>query len=280
VSDSQATEVPEVIEAAKVPGDGARFKLPIYEGPLDLLLHLIKKAELDPADVTTSQITEQYLGYVEMLGQLNLDIAGEYLVMAATLLLIKSFALLPHANGGDQAEVEDLRRDLVERLLEYQRYREAADRLGERNILGRDVFASAGEPLAPEDADTPPQFTVSLFDLIEAMGSVLKRLADKAPRDIKLRDIPVARCIPRIMDAIAARTRVEFTSLFEDMEDRSLVVATFIALLELVRRRAVRAFQEARFGPIFLERGPEEVGELSEEIPTPTPLPSREGAGG
>jgi segregation and condensation protein A len=274
VSESQATEVPEVIEAAaKVPGDGARFKLPIYEGPLDLLLHLIKKAELDPADVTTSQITEQYLGYVEMLGQLNLDIAGEYLVMAATLLLIKSFALLPHANGGDQAEVEDLRRDLVERLLEYQRYREAADRLGERNILGRDVFASAGEPLAPEDADTPPQFTVSLFDLIEAMGSVLKRLADKAPRDIKLRDIPVARCIPRIMDAIAARTRVEFTSLFEDMEDRSLVVATFIALLELVRRRAVRAFQEERFGPIFLERGPEEVGELPEDS---APLAAKE----
>jgi segregation and condensation protein A len=208
-----------------------------------------------------------------MLGQLNLDIAGEYLVMAATLLLIKSFALLPHANGGDQAEVEDLRRDLVERLLEYQRYREAADRLGERNILGRDVFASAGEPLAPEDADTPPQFTVSLFDLIEAMGSVLKRLADKAPRDIKLRDIPVARCIPRIMDAIAARTRVEFTSLFEDMEDRSLVVATFIALLELVRRRAVRAFQEERFGPIFLERGPEEVGELPEDS---APLAAKE----
>jgi len=136
--------------AMKIPSDGnARFRLPIYEGPLDLLLHLIKKAELDPADVTTSQITEQYLGYVEMLGQLNLDIAGEYLVMAATLLLIKSFALLPHANGGDQAEVEDLRRDLVERLLEYQRYREAADKLGERNIVGRDVFVAPGEPIAP-----------------------------------------------------------------------------------------------------------------------------------
>ncbi len=187
----------------KIPSDGgARFKLPVYEGPLDLLLHLIKKAELDPHDVTTSQITEQYLGYVEMLGQLNLDIAGEYLVMAATLLLIKSFALLPHPDGGDQAEVEDLRRDLVERLLEYQRYREAADRLGERAILGRDVFAAPGEPIAPEDQSAPPQFTVSLFDLIEAMGSVLKRLADKAPRDIQLRDIPVAQCIPRIMEAI------------------------------------------------------------------------------
>jgi segregation and condensation protein A len=114
----------------------------------------------------------------------------------------------------------------------------------------------------PDDSSAPPQFTVSLFDLIEAMGAVLKRLADKAPRDIQLRDIPVAHCIPRIMEAIDARTRVEFTSLFDDMDDRSLVVATFIALLELVRRRAVRAFQEERFGPIYLERGSEEVGEL------------------
>ena len=267
MSEAEVTEV-----AAKGALDGsARFKLPIYEGPLDLLLHLIKKAELDPNDVTTSRITEQYLGYVEILGQLNLDIAGEYLVMAATLLLIKSFALLPHANAGDEAEVEDLKRDLVERLLEYQRYREAADRLGERNILGRDVFASSGEPLAPEDPEMPPQFTVSLFDLIEAMGAVLKRLADKAPRDIKLRDIPVAHCIPRIMESLGGGARIEFTALFDSMEDRSLVVATFIALLELVRRRAVLAFQEVRFGPIFLERGPEEVGELPEEsAPTST----------
>jgi len=257
---------------------GARFKLPIYEGPLDLLLHLIKKAELDPHDVTTSQITEQYLGYVEMLGQLNLDVAGEYLVMAATLLLIKSFALLPHQGEGDQAEVEDLKRDLVERLLEYQRYREAADRLGERNIVGRDVFTAAGEPLPAEDSGVPPQFTVTLFDLVEAMGAVLKRLADKAPRDIKLRDIPVAHCIPRIMEAIEKHTRLEFSSLFDDMNDRSLVVATFIALLELVRRRAVIAFQEVRLGPIFLERGPEEVGELPDDIFSPSPL--GEGVGG
>jgi segregation and condensation protein A len=247
----------------KIPSDGnARFKLPIYEGPLDLLLHLIKRAELDPHDVATSQITEQYLGYVEMLGQLNLDIAGEYLVMAATLLLIKSFALLPHPDSGDQAEVEDLRHDLVERLLEYQRYREAADKLGERAILGRDVFAAPGEPIAAEDQSAPPRFTVSLFDLIEAMGAVLKRLADKAPREIQLRDIPLAQCIPRIMEAIGTRTRVEFISLFDHLDDRSLVVATFIALLELIRQRAVRAFQEERFGPIYLERGTEEVSEL------------------
>jgi segregation and condensation protein A len=258
LSDVDITQSP----AAVGNDGGTRFRLPIYEGPLDLLLHLIKKAELDPHDVTASQITEQYLSYVELLGQLNLDIAGEYLVMAATLLLIKSFALLPHPDSADQAEVEDLRRDLVARLLEYQRYREAADKLGERSILGRDVFAAPGEPAALDEGNALPNFTVSLFDLIEAMGSVLKRLADKAPRDIKLRDIRVADCIPRIMQAVENGTRVDFTSIFDEVWDRSIVVATFIALLELIRRRAVRAFQEERFGPIFLERGSEEVGEL------------------
>lgn len=241
---------------------GTRFRLPIYEGPLDLLLHLIKKAELDAQDVATSVITEQYLAYVELLGELNLDIAGEYLVMAATLLLIKSFALLPHPGAGDQEEVEDLRRDLVERLLEYQRYREAADKLGERSILGRDVFAAPGESLAPQTDDAPPRFTVSMFDLIEAMGAVMKRLADKAPRDIKLRDIPVADCIPRIIEAVETRGRIEFLTLFEDIHERPLLVATFIALLELIRRRAVLAYQEVRLGPIWIERGPNEVGEL------------------
>ncbi len=241
---------------------GTRFRLPIYEGPLDLLLHLIKNAELDPQDVATSVITEQYLAYVEMLGEFNLDIAGEYLVMAATLLLIKSFALLPHPGAGDEAEVEELKRDLVERLLEYQRYREAADKLGERAILGRDVFAAPGEPIAPESEDVPPRFTVSIFDLIEAMGVVMKRLADKAPRDIRLRDIPVAHCIPRIIEAVERRGRIEFMTLFDDIHERPLLVATFIALLELIRRRAVLAYQEVRFGPIWIERGPSEVGEL------------------
>ena len=179
---------------------GVRFRLPIYEGPLDLLLHLLKRAELDPHEVTASVITEQYLAWLELLDQLNLDVAGEYLVMAATLLLIKSFAMLPHPELADTEEAEELKRDLVERLLEYQRYREAAEKLAERAILGRDVFTTPGE-VAPEDASAS-QYTVSIFDLVEAIGAVLKRVADKTPRAIELRDIPVAECIPRIMRAL------------------------------------------------------------------------------
>ncbi len=248
---------------------GIKFRLPIYEGPLDLLLHLIKKAELDAHDVTARIITEQYLAHVELLAELNLDVAGEYLVMAATLLLIKSFSMLPHTQPAEQEELEELRRDLVARLLEYQRYREAADKLAERAIVGRDVFVAPGEVPPPEAVDGAPlaRFTVSLFDLIEAMGGVLKRLADNAPRDIKLRDIPIAQCIPRIMLAVEGGTRIEFGALFENLEDRSLVIATFVALLELVRRRAVSAYQERRFGPIWLERGDGDVADSS-------PLPS------
>ncbi len=238
----------------KFESDGTvRFRLPIYEGPLDLLLHLLKRAELDPHDVAASVITEQYLAYLELLDQLNLDVAGEYLVMAATLLLIKSFAMLPHPELADTEEAEDLKRDLVERLLEYQRYREAAEKLSERALLGRDVFPTPGEA-APED-ENARRYTVTIFDLVEAMGAVLKRIADKIPRGIVLRDIPVAECIPRIMSALDRGGRIEFTSLFDDLHDRSLVIATFMALLELIRRREVRAFQDVRFGPILLDRG-------------------------
>jgi len=248
VNDSQ------VAPARLEPGAGMRFRLPIYEGPLDLLLHLIKRAELDPHDVTASVITEQYLEYLNLMEALNLDIAGEYLVMAATLLLIKSFALLPHPELADSEEADELRRDLVERLLEFQRYREAAAKLAERPLLGRDVFATRGEP-APSAPDETPPYSVSIFDLVQAMAGVLKRLGDRTPRHIELRDIPVAHCIPRIIAALDSAGRLEFIALFDDLEDRPMMIATFIALLELIRRGVVRAWQEDRGGAILLGRG-------------------------
>ncbi|HKV56116.1 MAG TPA: segregation/condensation protein A [Candidatus Binataceae bacterium] len=242
--------------AATIDPDGApRFRLAVYEGPLDLLLHLIKRAELDPHDVTASIITEQYLECLNVMRDLNLDIAGEYLVMAATLLLIKSFALLPHPGMADNEEADELKRDLVERLLEYQRYREAAAKLGERALLGRDVFAAPRQPVPAEDPSSPP-YSVSVFDLVQAMAAILKRLADRTPRSIRLRDIPVAQCIPRILAALEEGARVEFGALFSDLTDRALVIATFLALLELIRRGEVAAWQEERPGPIYLGRGP------------------------
>jgi len=250
--------------------DTLRFNLPIYQGPLDLLLHLIKRAELDPHDVTASIITEQYLAHMEMMQQLNLEVAGEYLVMAATLLLIKSFALLPHPELTETEEAEELRRDLVERLLEYQRYREAAAKLGEREILGRDVFTAPGEKPPEPDPKAPP-YRVTLFDLVQAMAVVLKRLTDKTPREIRLRDIPVAQCVPRILAALDDDDRVEFYALFESIDDRAVVIATFMALLELVRRGSIRAWQEERHGPIFLGRGDRFGAPLELASPTTEP---------
>jgi len=243
-------------ESIDKPEAGAplRFRLPVYEGPLDLLLHLIKRAELDPHDVTASIITEQYLDYLEVLEALNLDVAGEYLVMASTLLLIKSFSMLPHPEAADAEEADELKRDLVERLLEYQRYREAGAKLGERPLLGRDVFATAGETI-PETERLEAPLKVSVFDLMQAMAAVLKKLTDRQPRELELRDIPIAQCIPRVIEAIRQSGRIEFSTLFGDLGERPIVIATFIALLELIRQRRVRAFQEVRFGPIWLERG-------------------------
>jgi segregation and condensation protein A len=253
-----------------------RFDLPMYHGPLDLLLHLIKRAELDPRDVTTSVITEQYLAHLDLMQQLNLDVAGEYLVMAATLLLIKSFAMLPHPGIDDTEEADELRRDLVERLLEYQRYREAAAKLGEREILGRDVFAAPGsKPPEPDESAAP--YSVSIFDLVQALAAVLKRLADRTPRTIELRDIPVAHCIPRILAALADGERVAFAALFATADDRVVVIATFIALLELIRRGAVRAWQDERGGEIWLGRG-ERFAATAEPVIESAPAPTSESA--
>ena len=241
--------------APRLEADGSpRFRLPIYEGPLDLLLHLLKRAELDPHDVTASVITEQYLAYLELLDQLNLDVAGEYLVMAATLLLIKSFSMLPHPELADAEEAEDLKRDLVARLLEYQRYREAAEKLGERDDPRARRLCRSGRAGSRRGRRCAARFTVSIFDLVEAMGAVLKRIADATPRGIVLRDIPVAECIPAILAALDGGRRIEFTALFVDLHDRPMVIATFMALLELIRRGEVAASQDDRFGPIMLER--------------------------
>jgi segregation and condensation protein A len=244
---------------AKTPAEAGRwFRLPVFEGPLDLLLHLIKKNELDPQEVTASIVTEQYLEYLELLDSLNLDVAGEYLVMAATLLLIKSFALLPYQGAAEEEEAEELKRELIDRLLEYQRYREAAFKLAERPMLGRDVFVAPGEKLQAQ-TEQVPIYDVSIFDLVEALRGVLARLTEQTPRELKLRDIPVAKCIPVILERLQDSERIEFISLFEDAQDRPTVVAFFLALLELIRRGQVRAFQEIAFGTIWLSRRADSV---------------------
>jgi segregation and condensation protein A len=226
-----------------------RFQLEIFEGPLDLLLHLIKKNEVDVHDIPIAAVTDQYLAYLDLFETLNLDTAGEYLVMAATLMQIKSRMLLPPAPGEDE-EDEDPRAALVQQLEEYQRFRAAAAELGNRDILARDVFRRAPQALEGEEG-LPPLRELDLADLVDALREVLKRLPEEQAEEIVGERIAIADRIPFVLERLRAGD-AEFAQLFEAGASRLEVISTFLALLELIRMRAVRALQGERFGPILL----------------------------
>ena len=230
-------------------------RLPIFEGPLDLLLHLIKRNEVQITDIPIATITDQYLALLDELPELNLDAGGEYLVMAATLVYIKSRMLLPTGAAEDEPE-EDPRAELVQQLVEYQRFREVAVSLGERSLLARDVFAGRGESLEPAPAgeeSLPPVRDASFADLLDALRDVLKRVRKPAPHDIEPEGRSVRECVGLFLARFELTDRVEFRSVFAPDAPRSDVIVTFLALLELIRLRVIRARQEDRFGPIRLE---------------------------
>jgi segregation and condensation protein A len=256
-------------------------KLDLFEGPLDLLLHLIKKSEVEIADIPIAAITDQYLALIEGVSELNLDNAGEYLVMAATLTFIKSRMLLPSAPGDDDAD-EDPRTELVQQLLEYQRYREVAAHLASRPLLARDVFAAAGERPEPGTLaeDGPPVRDATLGDLLEALRGVLERIAPPRPHEIVRPMRSVAECVHLILAHFALAERVEFRELFEPEASRGDVIVTFLALLELVRLRIVRAQQDERFGAITLVLGVESLEEAAERARDLSQFESWRGGGG
>jgi segregation and condensation protein A len=242
-------------------------KLGLFEGPLDLLLHLIKRSEVEIADIPIATITDQYLAMIEGVTELNLDNAGEYLVMAATLTFIKSRMLLPGVPGEDDEPDDDPRSELVQQLLEYQRYREAASHLQSRPLLARDVFAAPGERIARGDGgadDAPPVRDATLGDLLEALRAVLERTAKPKPHEILRPMRSVADCVQVILSRFALAERIEFAELFEPDATRSDVIVTFLALLELVRLKVIRASQEERFGAITLALGVDSLEEAAE----------------
>ena len=245
-------------------------KLEVFEGPLDLLLHLIKKNEVQITDIPIATITDQYLAALEAAPELlNLDGAGEYLVMAATLMYIKSRMLLPTAEDGEEEAEEDPRAALVQQLLEYQRFREVAVALGERNVLGRDVFTHPGEPpeapLAGEVA-LPPVRDASLGDLLEALREVMARARPPRPHEVARPELTVGECVHRILARFALGESVEFRSLFASDADRIEIIVTFLALLELIRLKVVRTEQTERFGPIRLELAVADLAEASARV--------------
>ena len=236
-----------------------RVRLELFEGPLDLLLHLIKKNEVDVRELPVAQITEQYLAYLDLLRDLNLDIAGEYLVMAATLTLIKSRMLLPSPEP-EEGEEADPRADLVRQLLEYQRYREAAESLGDRPLLRRDTFTREpsleGLPPEPEGA---PRIKVTLWELMEAFRVVLKRAEPDPVHQVAGEAVSLRARIDTLLATLGVARRVTFDSLFGEQPTRGYVIVTFLAVLELMKQHVVEALQEEIMGPIMITLSVDDV---------------------
>ena len=229
-----------------------RVRLELFEGPLDLLLHLIKRNEVDVRELPVAQITEQYLGYLDLMRDLSLDIAGEYLVMAATLTLIKSRLLLPSPEPEEDEEA-DPRADLVRQLLEYQRFREAAESLGERPLLRRDTFtrepSAEGLPPEPEGA---PRIKVTLWELMEAFRAVLKRAEPDPVHQVEGEAISLRARIDGLLQTLGVARQVTFESLFGEQPTRGYVIVTFLAVLELMKQHVVEALQEEALGSILI----------------------------
>jgi segregation and condensation protein A len=226
------------------------FRLDGFEGPLDLLLHLIQKNELDIFNIPISIITEQYLEYLHLMKVLNLDSAGEYLLMASTLLHIKSRMLLPKSSEVEEEEEEDPRAELVRKLLEYQKYKNAALDMEKRPLLDRDVFIR----LTPPDIEGEPEeerIEVNLFELLEAFREVLKRVKPEIVHEVMLEHISVEAKILEILAILEKENRsIAFHRLFPEQASRRLVVVTLLAILELVKMKRIRIFQVAAFETI------------------------------
>jgi len=223
-----------------------KVHLPIFEGPLDLLLHLIKINEIDIYDIPIAVVTEQYVEYLGLMKELNLDIASEYLVIAATLVHIKSKMLLPSTPSDEEDSGEDPRDALVQRLLDYQRYKKAAEKLDDKEILGRDVFSRPGS-----EEEDGGELTVNLFDLIEALRGILEKIdsqdkiLDFTREKVSLKDKMI-----EIIEQLEAVKYLIFQDLFSSAENRYEIILTFIALLELMRNQKVRILQLQAFGSI------------------------------
>ena len=229
-----------------------KVRLEIFEGPLDLLLYLIKRDELDIYDISLERITKQYLEYLQAFKELNIDVAGEFVVMAANLIYLKSRSLLPVDQQPPEEDVdeEDPRWDLIRQLIEYKKFKEAAAQLQARELEQERIFARAGEGMAPATAPFPLG-EVGIFQLINAFQNVLKRLdAQEDLREIFGEHFTVSDKIEWILQRVGAGETLRFTELFAQVASRVEIVVTFLALLELIRLKQVRAEQNNIFEEI------------------------------
>jgi segregation and condensation protein A len=236
---------------------GFRVDLDIFRGPLDLLLYLVRKHELDVSDIRVAKVTEQYLEYIGVLEEIDVDAVGDFLEIASLLIEIKSNMVLP----GDEAvadELDDPRQELVRRLLEYKQFRDAASMLEERSREWRERFPRMANDLPGRNVslDQQPIQEVELWDLVSAFGRVLKaKHAVAGPESIRYDETPIHVHMRLIDERLRRDGRVAFTQFFEGAVHKSKLVGMFLAVLELVRHQHARAAQSQLFGEIWLEAG-------------------------
>jgi len=263
-------ETPTLLEGLHA---GYSVHLDKFDGPLDLLLHLIRKNELDICDISIAVITRQYLDYIKLMKELNLEVAGDFLVMAATLLQIKSRMLLPvdEPEEGEDEET-DPREELIRRLMEYQQYKEAGMVIGARALLGREVFVrTCVDPLLTAAQNVEGPLEVSLFELVDAFRILLARVPAEHFHDVAAAEtFSIADCINEILALLQERDTLQFDDLVREEFTRERVIVTFLALLELCRLKLIRIFQNGHQGSIWfvpsVAAGP---GDESGELPSP-----------
>jgi segregation and condensation protein A len=233
--------------------DAIKIKLQSFEGPLDLLVHLIKKNKVDVYDIPIALITRQYLDYLNLMQELNLDVASEFLVMAATLIHIKSRMLLPRPEtaAGDPMDEEDPRDALVRRLLEHERFKAAAELLHERETLRGAQWTRSDARLEDIAGDAyEPEFEVDLFSLLSAFKLVLERARERPPVPLPPEQISIEARIDQMLERLSETDACGFEELFEDVATRPDMIVTFLALLEMIRLKLVRVFQSEKLGAI------------------------------
>jgi segregation and condensation protein A len=240
------------------PGAAAwSVQLPHFEGPLDLLLHLCQKHELNILDIPISFVTEKYLQYLAVMELMQLDVAAEYLVMAATLAHIKSKMLLPAPPPDQEDEADedegDPREALIRRLLEYQKYKNAGEQLAARGVAGRDVFPRGMPPEEVVRDGLPPLAEVPLFALVDAFQRVLDRSKVKLSHDVVADRISLTDRIGELSDLLRDRRRLAFEELFDGLDNKFELVITFLALLEMSKLRMTRLTQAEPLGPLYVE---------------------------
>jgi segregation and condensation protein A len=243
-------EHPDALEFESILG---RYpvRLQNFEGPLDLLLHLIKKHEVNVYDIPVHLVTQQYLDYLDLMSELNLDVAGEFLVMAATLIHIKSRMLLPRPDPAQEDPEEDPREALMRQLVEHQRFKAAAELLHEKEIQRSAQWGRPDGRVAEVLGEAPePEIEVDLFSLMTAFRQVLERVRHRPRVVLPTEQVPIEQRIDELLARLSEQEACGFDELFADVNSRAGIIVTFLALLEMIRLKVVRVFQQGNFGPI------------------------------